>query len=292
MMREPQRAVGCFLFFIALISGAAQAASYEKGLLWKIERDGAQPSHVFGTMHSEDERVLNLPAPVKSAFDASASYTMEVVLDMNSALEMSQAMMFMDGRNLKTLLGPALFAKVAPLMAARGIPEMALPALKPWAVFLTLSMPPPKTGVFLDALLHQRAEEQKKKVHGLETVAEQLGVFEKMSIEDQVSMVADSVKYHGELEKAIEELLVVYLARDLKGLQDVNAKYMMMNDKQLGDRIMDALIDTRNRRMVERMEARLKEGKAFIAVGAMHLPGDEGVLNLLTQRGYRVTAVY
>lgn len=287
------RARGSWLLLVlALLQHGAHAASFDKGLLWKVERDGFRPSYVFGTMHSEDERVINLPNEVRQIFDGSSSYTMEVVLDMNAALQMSQAMMLTDGRNLKTLLGAALYDKVVPLMAARGVPEMVLPQFKPWAVFVTLSMPPPKTGIFLDAMLHQEAEAQKKKVHGLETVAEQLGVFEKMSMKDQVAMVADTVKHHGEMAGAIEELLTVYLKRDLRGLQDVNAKYMALSDPALGDRLMDTLIDARNVRMVERMQARLKEGNAFVAVGALHLPGDVGILNLLAKKGYRVSVVY
>ncbi len=280
------------LLLLALLHHSAQAASYEKGLLWKIERDGMRPSYVFGTMHSEDERVIDLPSEVKQVFDASSSYTMEVVLDMNAALEMSQAMMLTDGRNLKNLLGADLYGKVAPLMDARGVPEIVLQQFKPWAVFVTLSMPPPKTGIFLDAMLNQEAETQKKKVHGLETVAEQLGVFEKMSIKDQVAMVADTVKHQAEMADAIEELLKVYLKRDLRGLQDVNAKYMAVDDPALGDKLMETLIDARNVRMVDRMQARFKEGNAFVAVGALHLPGENGILNMLAKKGYRVSVVY
>jgi hypothetical protein len=292
-MLNPVRArTSWLLLLLMLFQHGAFAATFEKGLLWKVERDGATPSYVFGTMHSEDERVLDLPREVKEIFDDSSSYTMEVLLDMNAALQMSQAMMLTDGKDLKALLGTELYGKVVPLMAQRGVPEMVLPAFKPWAVFVTLSMPPPKTGVFLDAMLHQEAEAQKKKVHGLESVAEQLSVFEKMSLKDQIEMVADTVKHHDEMPAAIEELLNVYLKRDLRGLQDVNAKYMAIGDPALGDRLMDTLIDQRNLRMVERMQARLKEGNAFVAVGALHLPGENGILNMLAKKGYRVTAVY
>jgi uncharacterized protein YbaP (TraB family) len=111
-------------------------------------------------------------------------------------------------------------------------------------------------------------------------------------MKDQIAMVADTVKHHGEMAGAIEELLTVYLKRDLRGLQDVNAKYMALDDPALGDKLMETLIDARNVRMVERMQARLKEGNAFVAVGALHLPGEIGILNLLGKKGYRVSVVY
>ncbi len=280
------------MFVLLLFQYSAFGATFEKGLLWKVERDGSAPSYVFGTMHSEDERVLKLPDDVKKVFDKSSSYTMEVLLDMNAAMQMSQAMMITDGKDLKALLGDELYEKVSGLMAARGIPEMVLPMFKPWAVFVTLSMPPPKTGLFLDEMLHQQADAQKKKIHGLETVAEQLSVFDKMPMKDQVAMVEDTVKNNDKMLDALEELLNVYLQRDLHGLQQVNAKYMTVEDPDLGDRLMDSLIDKRNVRMVDRMQARLKEGNAFVAVGALHLPGEKGILNILAKQGYRVSAVY
>jgi len=164
--------------------------------------------------------------------------------------------------------------------------------LKPWAVFLTLSMPKPKTGVFLDMALYQAAEQQKKKAYGLETLQEQMQIFETMALADQVAMLSDAVTHHKEIEHAMEEMIRVYLSRDLAQLQAVSDKYMGLDDPALAQRLMTKLIDERNRRMVERMGARLKEGGAFVAVGALHLPGERGILHLLQQRGYRVSAVY
>ena len=67
---------------------------------------------------------------------------------------------------------------------------------------------------------------------------------------------------------------------------------MAADDDELGRRFMRRAVDERNLRMVERMASRLAEGDAFIAVGSLHLPGEHGLLNLLAQRGYRVTRVY
>ncbi|MBI3774646.1 MAG: TraB/GumN family protein [Gammaproteobacteria bacterium] len=138
------------LWCAALVCAQAVAAE-QKGLLWKIERDGVKPSFLLGTMHSEDARVLKIAPEVQRAFDGSSIFTMEVVLDTQAISETAQAMVFSDGRNLKTVLGNELYNKIVPLMAQHEVPEMMLPSFKPWAIFLTLSMPPAKTGVFLDA---------------------------------------------------------------------------------------------------------------------------------------------
>lgn len=284
-------------FFVLVISAwlavsACATAAEQKGLLWKIEHESAKPSFLLGTMHSEDPRVLKIAPEVQHAFDSSTSFTMEVVLDTQTIFDTAQAMVSSDGRNLKTVLGNELYNKIVPLMAQHSVPEALLPMYKPWAIFLTLSMPPGKTGVFLDAALYEAALAQKKTVHGLETVQEQLSIFDRMSVEEQIQLVADAVKHFGELRAVFEEMIGTYLKRDLPGLQALNDKYTSSDDAKLEQKLMAELIDARNLRMVERMIPRLKEGKAFVAVGALHLPGDHGLLRLLEKQGYRVTAVY
>ena len=290
-LRKPF-ALALGVWLAALVCAAHAVGAEQKGLLWKIERDGVKPSFLLGTMHSEDPRVVKVAPEVQRAFDASTSFTMEVVLDTQTIADTAQAMVFSDGRDLKTVLGTELYNKIVPLMAQHGVPETILPVYKPWAIFLTLSMPPAKTGVFLDAALYEAALTQKKVVHGLETVKEQLSIFDRMTAEEQSQLVADAVKHFGELKGVFEEMIGIYLKRDLPGLQALNEKYTASDDSKLEQKLMAELIDVRNLRMVERMAPRLKEGKAFVAVGALHLPGDHGLLRLLEKQGYRVSAVY
>lgn len=281
----------CAMWLVPALS-AVLAGTPSKGLLWKIERAGASASYLLGTIHSEDPRVMKLAPAVQRPFDASASFTMEVILDMQAMIDSTQAMLFADGNDLRKVLGAPLYGKVAPLMSDRGVPESMLNTFKPWAVFVTLSMPKQRTGVFLDSALFGAAVEQNKRIYGLESVQEQLGVFDRMTLAEQTRLVADTVKNYGQLNQAFEEMIAAYLKRDLAALQAVSDKYSAMDDKQLTDRLMTELIDVRNLRMIERMVPRLREGNAFIAVGALHLPGKQGLLQLLEQQGYRVTAVY
>ncbi len=280
------------VYFVALTCATHASAAEPKGLLWKIERDGANPSFLLGTMHSEDARVLKVAPEVQRVFDASRSFTMEVVLDAQAITATAQAMMFSDERTLKTVLGNDLYNKIVPLMAQHNVPEIGLSHFKPWAIFMTLSMPPAKTGVFLDAALYAAALEQKKALHGLETVQEQLNIFERMTLDEQSQLVADAVKHAGDLGAVFEEMIGIYLKRDLPGLQALNDKYTVSDDSKLEQKLMEELIDKRNLRMLERMAPRLQEGQAFIAVGALHLPGERGLLRLLEKQGYRVSAVY
>ncbi len=161
MKRLGQSCTAVLLIGAMLCSATlAQAADllYGQGLLWKIEGASARPSYLFGTIHSEDTRVLNLPPVVQTAFDKADIYVMEALLDENALAAMTSAMLFSDGQNLQQILSPATYAKTVAAMQAYGMPEAALPLMKPWAIAVTLAMPKPKTGVVLDLSLLQKAQ--------------------------------------------------------------------------------------------------------------------------------------
>ncbi len=282
------------LFLVALLlPGIVFAAGeFSKGLLWKVESQSTQPVYLFGTMHSEDKRVTTLPAPVQKAFDSSSSVTLEVKLDMQVAFETLSRMMITDGSNLNTIIGDQLFAKSAALMIGYGMPEPVLNNLKPWAVFVTLSTPKIKTGLFLDKVLYDKAVSSGKNIYGLETVSEQLSIFDDMPVDDQIILLKDTIEYHSKLPGIFEEMTNIYLQRDLDGLVAFNEKHMKEGNARVTDALMERLLVDRNVRMVDRMTDQLKEGSAFIAVGALHLPGKKGILNLLQNKGHKISVVY
>lgn len=273
------------------VSAAEPAARYSKGLLWKIESPGAAANYLFGTIHSDDTRVTALPDAVTRSLDASSRFVMEAIIDGDSLVRMAEVMFFNDERTLEQVIGGKLYAQTVKAMNARGIPTLGVEKQKPWAVMMALSMPPPKTGEFLDIVLQARATQQNKPVSGLETVAEQLAIFDGLPLRDQVALLEDTVRMQADLDKEFEALHKAYLARDLAAVVAISEKHEP-GDERLYRDVMDRLLDQRNRRMVERMAPMLKQGGAFIAVGAAHLPGEAGLLYRLEKAGYRVTAVY
>ena len=276
------------LFFWA----AAQAAPYSQGLLWKVERNGQAPSYVFGTIHSEDARVLNLPKPVQNAFKGAKVYVMEAVLDESVVLGMSNAMMFSDGRGLKDVVSADIYAKTVAAMTNYGLPETATQLMQPWALAVTLSTPKPQGGLVLDLMLMQQANAQLKQTAGLETLDEQVEIFAKLPMHEQVILLDDTLQQLGRLDQVLASLHTAYLARDLAGMERISEAQQALGNRALGQKLMRKLVDQRNPRMVARMEPYLKSGQAFIAIGALHLPGEAGVLNLLVKKGYRVSVVY
>jgi len=272
-------------------SARAPWQKYTHGLLWRIETAGAPPSYLFGTLHSDDPRVTDLPAPVKTAFDGARSFTMELIADAGALAAITKLMFFDDGRTLPALLGDALYAETQRVLKQEGLPHQGIERQKPWAVVMMLSAPRPRTGVFLDLLLQAQAGAQAKPTYGLETVDEQLAAFNDLPMADQVTLLKETLRLQAHARAELEELTRAYVARDLGRIMAV-AERNRPADARVHDALMTQLITQRNHRMVERLRTRLAEGNGFIAVGAAHLPGADGMLYLLERNGYRVSRVY
>ena len=265
---------------------------FDRGLLWKIETRGSTPSYLFGTFHSSDPRITTLPCPVQSAFDHADSYTMEVIMNGAGIVGMAEAMFLPEPQTLKALLGDALYQDTLRAVGADPQQESAgINRMKPWAVMMLLAAPREHGGLFLDMALQMRATRQGKNTHGLETMAEQIAVFNGMTLVDQIILLKDAIQTAGTSREVIEELAQAYLRRDLAALLDLQDKHKPA-DARVHAEMEQRLLTQRNHIMAERMRERLKEGNAFIAVGALHLPGENGLLRLLTAAGYRVTVIY
>ena len=270
--------------------GSDKGQDFRYGLLWKIEAPGVAPSYLFGTIHMSDPRITTLPCPVKEVFDRSASYTMEVIFNGAGFDSMAEAMFFSDGKTLKEVLGEPLYQDTLRVAHASGMAQAdSINTMKPWAVMVALSAPP--AGLFLDMALQLDATLQDKPTYGLETMAEQIAVFNDMSLNDQVVLLRDAVQNYQLTQNAMQELTRAYLQRDLGALLSIDDKYKPQ-DARVYVTMMDRLLVQRNANMAERMRTRLKEGNAFVAVGALHLPGENGLLRLLSAAGYHVTRVY
>jgi hypothetical protein len=281
------------LITLGVASNLLLAADHEKGLLWQINKAGLTPSYLFGTIHSDDPRVIKLPPAVRSRFEQADSVTIEVALTFSTAMKSLFSMYLKPGETLDQLIDKKDYAELVKILINYGVPEEATKRLKPLVTLLILSSPKSKTGQFLDLQLYQQAQALDKPVFGLETAEEQLALFDFLSLEEQVTLLKDSLKELSKIPEILEQLHELYLQRDLGGLLKLNEESIKMdNHKELADKFMKRLIVDRNLVMVERMQARLLEGNAFIAVGALHLPGRQGLLKLLEARGYRVLALY
>jgi uncharacterized protein YbaP (TraB family) len=298
------------LWLLLLVPGAASAAAldgecrpletgepeyegparFDRGTLWKLSRAGSEPSWLFGTIHMGDEAVLALPEEVTTALAETGVFAMEVVPDVAQSLELATLMHFTDGRTLAGLVPDSLYRRAVEILSAYHLPEQVVAAMKPWAAFLVMSYPP-QMGPILDFHLYELALSQGDAVHGLETMQEQVSIFNDLELGEQVRLLADTVCHYDVISGDFDRMRQLYLERDLKGLYLYGQRHAFA-DNALYERLTKRLLTDRNHLMAGRMLPLLKEGDAFFAVGAMHLPGKEGLLSLLEEAGFRVEKVY
>ena len=264
------------------------SVEHGQGLLWRISGAQAGASFVLGTMHIAEPRVMKVMDAVQTQFAASTTFALEVVLDDSAMQTLGGAMVYDDGRRLSQLVDGDLFVSTTQRLADYGVPETMVDMMKPWAAFTTMSMPVAGVGLPLDMQLMSAAQQAGKDVRGLESVAEQLALFERVSEPDQVAMLREVVCHYGTFQQELGEMVDAYVARDLAALVAQATRY----ESPQKDAFMEKILWERNLRMVERITPLLDRGQAFIAIGALHLPGERGVLHLLEQQGYRVEALY
>jgi hypothetical protein len=207
-------------------------------------------------------------------------------------------MLLPSGERLDAAMSAVQVARLKDVSAHYHMPFTMVTRFKAWGAMMLFSVPPSEhlraaAGLKpLDERLRAQAEAAGKTVLGLETVDEQIDALDGMVPADQMLMLDSTLQDAGQIERVFASLRDAYLARDLV------AVYSLLNDEKSGEaaatvgRFEQRLIIDRNRRMVERMDKLLRQGNAFVAVGALHLPGVHGILQLLSDEGYQVTRVY
>ncbi|WP_169054158.1 TraB/GumN family protein [Nitratireductor sp. XY-223] len=275
-------------------------------LLWRIERDGSAPSWLFGTMHATDPRVLEMSEAARAAFDSAGTVVVESseITDLEGAmasLMTDPSLTMLDaGTTLQSLLEEADLAEVEAVLKERGVPITFVSRMQPWMVFSLISVPECELarraqGVsFLDKQLADDALHGGKTLAGLETLKEQLSVLSELPLDVQAQLLADTATLGDLLEDVTATMTELYLDGQIGMIMPlVEATTIESGAAETGAyaEFEKNLVLKRNHTMAERVLPMLEEGNAFVAVGALHLPGDEGLVKLLRERGYTVTAV-
>jgi len=162
---------------------------FKKGLFWKIERPGYRASYLLGTAHTSDPRVMAITSKIKSQFDAAGTLCTEVKLNIVAMFSLTRAMIYTDNTSLKSVVSPELYNKVLAIAKRRNMSEQDISKMKPWALAMTFSVPANEKGVALDLKLYTDAIKAKKKLCGLEKLEEQINVFAKWELKQQVELL-------------------------------------------------------------------------------------------------------
>jgi uncharacterized protein YbaP (TraB family) len=273
---------------------------------WKVERAGLEPNWLLGTMHLSDPRVTNLPDEAKAAFDGAKVVVLESdeILDQQKAAAKMMArpdlMYFAGKETIADYLQPDEQKLLEDGLMKRGMPFNAVAKMKPWLLTSMVALPSCELSrkaqgmPFLDMKLAQEGLAAGKEVKGVETLAEQLEVVASLPMSFHVKSLVGSVKYPQYTADMMETTLQLYLQGEI-GLVFPAGTYFApeldASDFQDMALFEEKLITTRNHHMADRGEPILARGNVFMAVGALHLIGDEGLVELLRKKGYTVTAV-
>ncbi|HYV93977.1 MAG TPA: TraB/GumN family protein [Chitinophagales bacterium] len=282
-----------FLFSILYLLCSHFSFSQGNSLLWRITgKKSEPPSYLYGTMHSADPRVFHFADSVLPVFEKCKAFAMEVVVDENSQAIMLENIFMENGSTLKSLLTQGQYDSVQWFaMKNAGLAISFIDKMKPLYVAMMLEMlsgddslltnPDP----FLDQYFENEATTQRKKVMGIETVEEQMGIFDIMTYRDQAQLLMKSLREYSADTTAFEQMVHYYLSNDLHNMMSFE------NDFSLPDSLYNALITNRNLKMATRIDTMIQRQSTFIAVGAGHLGGDQGLVSLLREKGYTVLPI-
>lgn len=271
-------------------TATAKEVKHPKGLLWKITGRNNETDYLFGTIHVSDPEVTALPDAVATALQQSDQFVMEALPNAEQMLIFSQMMFFKNGQRLPELIDKALYNQTKSILSAYHLGAEAVSVMKPWAAFLLMNYPP-DPGEALDLVLLSLAQQNGATVAGLESLQEQAQIFSDLNMDEQLKLLTDTVCHYDVVEEDFIAMKAFYLKRDLGALYNHTQRFSM-SKQPVYEKLMKKLIADRNQTMTERLQVLLDKGKSFIAIGALHLPGEEGVLALLEKQGYTITAVY
>ena len=284
---RPVAAPSLFLSLLLFAAAACAGERFDHGLLWRVDVPGVAPSYLFGTLHTDDDRVLKLSPPVRRALKRAHTVAVEAINDPDAARRYRAAMIGREVR-LPSLLGDD-YPRVQALLRESGVPHEVAPRLKPWAALMVLLQPRGATGLTLDNLISFEASRQEKRILQLETVDEQIEALDGMAAEVQLALLRDVQARFEEIQAAVYPTINAYVAGDLAGQFRINAETMDRGPD--GEVFLERLLYRRSERFAGRLAPLLRQGGVFAAFGALHLYGARGVPALLERQGFRVTLV-
>ncbi|TIR55536.1 MAG: polysaccharide biosynthesis protein GumN, partial [Mesorhizobium sp.] len=283
----------------------AAAVPNGRGLLWKLEKPGEEPSYLFGTMHMTDARVTTLPAAAQKAYEGADTIIIETTDALDKAKMMAAMaaepglMMFTDNTTLSSLLSPEDAAVLNKGLDARGIPPLTVAKMKPWILSAMVALPACEVArqsagaPVLDVKLAADAKASGKDVEGLETAVDQLRAMASLPLAYHMKGLVETLKLGDKVNDVNETMIVLYQRGEVGMFWPLFRTVLPDTaDDQAGYAAFEqTMITSRNKVMVAHAMPILARGNAFMAVGALHLPGPDGLVEDFRKAGYSVTAV-
>ena len=277
------------LLLFASATGLAQAK--DGSSVWSM-KGTRNTVYLAGSVHALPREHAELSPQLEQAYAASKVIVMEVDLDDLNPLE---AVQFVTAngtlpadQDLQGVIGAARYATVAKLAASLDLPELVIARLEPWAAAMVLTQFAlvksgfdPSLGI--DMQLTERAKTDGKRIDGLETVIDQLSIFDSRSLEDQSKFLVDSANDVPKMQEDLGRLVTAWRSGDMRGLEKEFVK-----ERAQAPALYDELLGKRNRKWLPQIEALLNGDQDYlVVVGTLHFVGRDGLLELLTRAGHK-----
>jgi uncharacterized protein len=277
---------------LAVASLASQLNAEEKSFLWRVKSDKGA-IYLLGSIHYLKRENYPLKKSIQEAFENSRTLVLEIDPQPGTPERAQQVMLekalYRDGTTLQQNVSPETYQLAEQRFRELGIDLAQMGRLKPWFVALSLtSVKLHKMGFDpnfgLDRYLADQAKNGGKAIRGLETLEFQIGLLDQFPPAEQDSLLRQTLKELDLLDKSLEQVVQSWNSGDAPALE----RLLMAGMRDYPD-IYEKIVVDRNRRWLPDLVKMLEQGeKALVVVGAAHLVGKRGLIELLKQRGYTV----
>jgi len=264
-------------------------APVEKSLLWKIEGNGlTKASYLYGTIHVMCPDDIVVTPTLNTIFNSTKQLYLEIDMDdLKGMAGMLFGMTMNDGSSLKTLLPKEEYDSLAVIykkLTGTGLGAMS--RMKPILLMSTIypSLLGCKPEGWEEAFM-KMAKEKNIELKGLEKAEDQMAVMDSIPYTEQAEMFKKMLFNLDSTRNSFKELVSIYKSQDIQKMIEMSSA-----DEDFGD-YEDVMLKKRNSNWISVMAAAMKQKSTFFAVGAAHLGGEAGVINLLRKKGYKVTPV-
>lgn len=260
-------------------------------LLWEISGNGIDtPSHLFGTFHLMCKEDIHFSDNLKTAIKNADEVYFE--MDLDDPANTLGAMFYMnmkDGKKLKDLYTEAEYKRVISFFKdSMQLPDMLLQRMKPTFLeaFLYPKMMPCKTMSGVEEELMKIAKSDKKEIKGFETIAFQASVFDSIPYDVQAKSLLKTIDSLPLYRLNFDTMLNVYKSQQVSKIEKLFNGSDLTQEENL-----DVMLYNRNKNWVNQLKGILKKDNIFMAVGAGHLVGQQGLIELLRKEGYTVKPI-
>ena len=286
------------MFFMMAASDTAEKP-LEKSLLWEVSGNGLEEnSYLFGTYHLIEDPFLDEMPHVRSRFEAAEGVVVETILD-SAALVAMTLQMIMPDNNVENLLSKKDYQLLEKTWEKKtGQPLGMMKSFKPMVLYSQLMILFDQSGLEhligaggqpMDMFFAAQAQSEGRTVTALESLEFQMNILYGSDLETQAKALADGLHQIEEVDAMSRALVDSYIAQDLAAIEAVPEKYGELGSMGLD---MDDLVNERNANWMEQLPELMATESQFIAVGTLHLVGEDGLIRELRKAGYTVTPIF